>query len=163
MARSDLVAAAPPEIVWEVLSEPQRYACWVVGSSEIRGWDEEWPAPGSRFHHRVGAKPFTIADHTEVVEARRPTLLVLRAKARPFGVARVELHLEPHPAGTLMTMVEDPDGRLARAIFPPPLHLLVRLRNGESLRRLRTLAERRVPRAAGLASSARRAARTSRS
>jgi uncharacterized protein YndB with AHSA1/START domain len=143
MGRSELVIAAPPAAVWEVLSEPEHYAYWVVGSSEIRGWDDHWPAPGSRFYHRVGAEPVTLADNTEVLESEPPRRLVLRAKTRPLGVARVELVMEPHPAGTVVTMVENPDVPLGGVLTPPPLHALIRLRNGESLRRLRTLAERR--------------------
>lgn len=144
MARNELVIAAPPATVWEVLATPQLYGYWVVGSSEIRESDDSWPRPGARFHHRVGVKPLTLADHTEVIEAVPPRRLVLRAKARPLGVARVTLQLEPHPAGTLVTMVEDPDPPAARLVFPPVLHAVVRLRNGESLRRLRTLAEART-------------------
>ncbi len=144
MGRSELVAAAAPSEVWEILAEPERYAYWVVGSSEVRGWDDEWPAPGSRFYHRVGAKPLTIADNTEVLESEAPHHLVLRAKTRPLGVARVELRLEAHPAGTLVTMIEDPDVPLGGLLTPPPIHALIRLRNGESLRRLRSLAEERA-------------------
>ena len=145
MARSELVVSTPPEVVWEVLSEPQHYGHWVVGSSEIRGWDDNWPQPGSRFYHRVGFQPLTVADHTEAVESEPSRRLVLRAKSRPLGVARVELRLEPHPAGTLVTMIEDPAVPLGGILTPPPVHALIRLRNGESLRRLRALAERRLP------------------
>ena len=144
MARSALAVAAPPETVWEVLSEPEYYGHWVVGSSEIRVWDEDWPAPGSRFHHRVGFKPLTLADHTEVLESEPPSRLVLRAKSRPLGVARVEMIIAPHPAGSLVTMIEDPDVPLGGLLTPPPVHALIRLRNGESLRRLRSLAEKRA-------------------
>ena len=143
MARSELTMAATPETVWEVLSEPQHYGYWVVGSSEIRGWDSDWPAPGSRFHHRVGFKPLTLADHTEVLESEPPSRLVLRAKSRPLGVARVEMIIAGHPAGSLVTMIEDPDVPLGGLLTPPPVHAMIRLRNGESLRRLRSLAERR--------------------
>lgn len=145
MARSQLVVAAPSEVVWEVLAEPQHYAHWVVGSSQIRDWDDDWPARGSRFYHRVGFSPLTIADHTEAVESDPPRRLVLRAKSRPLGAARVELVMEPHPAGTLVTMIENPDLPLGGILTPPPVHALIRLRNGESLRRLRALAERRLP------------------
>lgn len=141
MARSQLAFAAPPSAVWAVLSHPPHYAYWVVGSSEIREWDGDWPAPGTRFHHRIGAKPATLADHTEVIEAEPPNRLVLRAKARPLGCARVEILIESHPAGSLVTMIEDPDVPLAGILVPPPVHTLIRLRNGESLRRLRRLAE----------------------
>jgi hypothetical protein len=155
MARSELVFGAEPAAVWSVLSEPRHYGYWVVGSSEIRDWDADWPAPGTRFHHRVGAKPFTVSDHTEVVKADPPNQLVLRAKARPFGVARVEILIESHPAGSLVTMIEDPDVPLAGLLVPPPIHALIRVRNGESLRRLRGLAERES--VAGRGSPGRRA------
>ena len=145
MARSALVMSATPEAVWQVLSQPRHYGYWVVGSSEIRGWDEDWPEVGSRFHHRVGADPVTLADHTEVIEAERPRLLVLRAKARPLGVARVEMRIAEHPAGSLVTMIEDPDVPLPMVLVPPPVHALIRVRNGESLRRLRRLAEEELP------------------
>jgi uncharacterized protein YndB with AHSA1/START domain len=140
MARNRLVVATPPERVWEVLADPVLYGDWVVGSDVIRDWDDAWPAPGTRIHHRVGRRPLAIADHTEVLESAPPRRLVLRAHARPFPAARVVLELEPHPAGTLVTMIEDPDNLLGRAV--PPVHPLVRVRNGESLRRLRALAER---------------------
>lgn len=153
MARNELTFAADPETVWAVLADPASYAYWVVGSSEIRDADREWPQPGSRFHHRVGASPLTLADHTEVLEAERPSLLVLRAKARPIGVARVELRIAPHPAGSLVTIIEDPDVPLGGLLTPPPIHAVIRLRNGESLRRLRKLAEQRANGSYRLASS----------
>ena len=144
MARSELTMAAAPETDWEVLADPRHYAYWVVGSSDIRGWDDHWPAQGSKFHHRVGFKPLTLADHTEVLESEPPSRLVLRAKSRPLGAARVEMAIEPHPAGSLVTMIEDPAVPLGGLLTPPPVHAMVRLRNGESLRRLRSLAERRA-------------------
>src|SRR3954471_4127305 len=45
MARKQTVMAAPPEVVWDVLSDPELYSHWVVGSSEISSWDPDWPAP----------------------------------------------------------------------------------------------------------------------
>jgi uncharacterized protein YndB with AHSA1/START domain len=140
MARNALVVAAPPERVWEVLADPVLYGDWVVGSDVIRDWDDDWPAVGTRIHHRIGRRPVAIADHTEVLESVAPRRLVLRAHARPFPPARVVLEVEPHPAGTLVTMIEDPDMALVRRVVP--VHPVVRLRNGESLRRLRALAER---------------------
>ena len=139
MARNQLTFAAPPEAVWRVLSEPRHYGYWVVGSSEIRDADEQWPAPGSVFHHRVGMAPLTISDHTEALEADPPRRLVMRAKARPLGMARVELVIESIPNGSFVTMIEDPELPFARFLLP--IQALTRLRNRESLRRLRELAE----------------------
>lgn len=143
MGRSELAVAAPPEAVWEILAEPRHYGYWVVGSSAIRGWDSGWPKPGSRFYHRVGIGPLTLADHTEAVECDPPRLLVLSAKSRPLGAAKVEMTIDSHPAGSLVVMVENPDARFGKLLTPPPLDMLIRLRNAESLRRLRTLVERR--------------------
>ena len=143
MARTQIVIDAPPDAVWQVLAEPEHYGHWVVGSSEVRDWDADWPLPGRKFHHRVGFKPFTLSDHTECVEADPPWRLVLRAKARPLGAARVQILLDPQGEGTLVTMIEDPDIPLGGLLTPPPVHLLIRLRNAESLRRLKRLAEER--------------------
>ena len=116
MARNEDQFAVTPERVFAVLSDPESYADWVVGSHSIRDADPDWPAVGTRFHHRVGAGPLTVNDHTEVLEADPPRRLVLRARARPLGTAKVELVLEPRDGGTHVTMTEvagDPLSKLA--------------------------------------------------
>jgi uncharacterized protein YndB with AHSA1/START domain len=140
MARNQRLIPASPERIWEVLSDPESYAYWVVGSDAIRGADARWPAVGSRFHHRVGWGPLKINDHTEVLAAGPPTHLELRAKARPLGTARVILDLERRGGGTLVTMVEDAGDPLTRLVFNPLTHVLVRGRNDKSLERLEQLA-----------------------
>jgi uncharacterized protein YndB with AHSA1/START domain len=140
MARTEALFSVPPERVFAVLADPTAYADWVVGSHSIRAADPEWPAVGSRFHHRVGAGPLKVKDHTEVLEVDPPRRLVLRARARPLGTARVEMLLEPRDGGTHVTMIEvgaDPVSRLAIRLTD----LLVHRRNVESLRRLRRISE----------------------
>ena len=51
--------AAPVETVFAVLTDPTTYPSWLIGAADIRSIDRSWPAPGSRFHHRVGVGPFT--------------------------------------------------------------------------------------------------------
>src|SRR5688572_718381 len=85
----------PPEVIFGVLTDPWRYADWVVGAKKIRAVDETWPEPGSRFHHRVGVGRLTIEDSTVVEAFNPPNRLVLRARARPAGVARVTITLVP--------------------------------------------------------------------
>ena len=54
MARNDIHVEAPPERVFEVLSDPESYGHWVVGSREIRGADPGFPGLGTKFDHSVG-------------------------------------------------------------------------------------------------------------
>ena len=141
MATNEDQFAVAPERVFAVLSDPETYADWVVGSHSIRDADTDWPAVGTRFYHRVGAGPLTISDHTEVLEADPPHRLLLRARARPLGTAKVELVLTPRAGGTLVKMTEvagDPLSKLALNRLTDPL---VRRRNRESLRRLRRISE----------------------
>jgi uncharacterized protein YndB with AHSA1/START domain len=143
MARNERLIPASPERVFAVLADPYAYARWVVGSETIRDADDGWPAVGTRFHHRVGWGPLKIEDHTEVVSVDPPNRLVLHAKARPLGTARVTLELERRGGGTLVTMIEDAGDPLTKLVFLGLTHVLVRGRNTESLRRLEQLATAR--------------------
>ena len=145
MARAELDVAAPPERVFEVLLDPRYYGHWVVGAREIRGWDDDWPRIGSRFHHTQGKPPFTIEDHSVLEDMDPPHRFVLLAKARPTGTFRVTLHLAPNATGTHVTMIEEPGDKLTKLVFSPLAHLLLRGRNEISLRRLRDIAEGRGP------------------
>lgn len=144
MARNEALVEASPETIFKVLIDADDYPRWVVGASDIRDVDTDWPAAGTAFHHRVGLGPFTLADETTVLEIDRPRRLVLRAKARPAGTARITLELESAGSATRVTLLEDPGDILTRLLFTPLTHLVVRLRNAESLRRLKRLAEQRA-------------------
>ena len=135
----------PPTAVWDALADSGGYGYWVVGSKAIRDADPQWPEPGSKFHHTIGIGPLTVSDHTESLEADPPRRLQMRAKARPLGTARVTLELEPRDGGTLVRMVEHPDGVGAILRLNPFLHLFTKARNAESLMRLEELALRRDP------------------
>ena len=135
--------AVRPAAVWDTLADARTYGDWVVGSKRIRAADAAWPAPGSRFHHTVGLGPLSLDDHTESLEADPPTLLRLRAKARPLGTAQVTLELTPSEGGTFVRMTENPDGLSSVLGLNPLVHLLTMVRNAESLRRLERVAERR--------------------
>jgi uncharacterized protein YndB with AHSA1/START domain len=140
MATNERFMPVPPEAVWDALADAGGYAYWVVGSRVIRDADEQWPAPGSRFHHTVGIGPLSVSDHTESLEARRPSLLRIRAKARPLGTAQVTMTMTPEDGGTRVRMTENPDGLSAWLSLNPLTQLLVQARNAESLMRLEELA-----------------------
>jgi len=144
VALNTITVDASPERVWEVLSDPSCYPRWVVGAKEYRGADAGFPAVGTKFHHSVGFGPVTLEDHTEVLDVNPPWRIVLKAKARPLGTARVVLLVQPFgERKTYLSMIEDSGDPLTRFVFNPLTHLLVWGRNVESLRRLKSIIERR--------------------
>jgi uncharacterized protein YndB with AHSA1/START domain len=142
MSRTTIHIAAPPEQVFGVLSDPATYERWVVGCKEIRGVDGVWPEPGATFHHSVGVGPITVHDTTSVVESDAGRRLVLQARARPTGVARVEIDLGDRNGGTEVVITEFPVEGPPAWLHNPLQDWLIDRRNRESLRRLKQLAER---------------------
>ncbi len=98
---------AAPETVWEVLSDGWLFPVWVVGASRMREVDDHWPEPGARLHHSVGAWPVLLDDETEVLESVPGSLLVLRARVRPWGEADVRISIGPVGATSEVTIEED--------------------------------------------------------
>ncbi|HST40202.1 MAG TPA: SRPBCC family protein [Conexibacter sp.] len=145
MAHNEIDVEAPPEAVFAVLAEPRSYARWVVGSRTIRRADADWPARGSAFDHAVGIGPLTLKDSSEVVESDRPRLLRLRVMTRPLAVAYVTLRLTATAGGTRVEMDEVAADSRSRLFFNPLTDPLIKLRNAESLRRLKALAEGEEP------------------
>ena len=145
MARNEIGIDASPAEVFDVLLDGCAYADWVVGAKDIRDVDEGWPAPGTAFHHRVGIGALSLKDRTEVERLEEPSLLVLRARALPAGIARVTMAVSPRPGGgSTVVMGEEAIGGPAAHIPRFLLDPLVWLRNTESLRRLRNLVTRRA-------------------
>jgi NAD(P)-dependent dehydrogenase (short-subunit alcohol dehydrogenase family)/uncharacterized protein YndB with AHSA1/START domain len=142
MARNRVHIDAAPEEVFAVLSNPYCYPEWVVGAAGVRDHDEDFPAAGARFHHNVGTWPLSLKDHTEVIEVDPPHRIVLQAKARPLGTATIGIDLEESAGGTELTLEERPGDRLTSLVAANPLaDTALRLRNAESLARLKRLVE----------------------
>ena len=126
----------PRADVFAALVTPETYPLWLLGCQDIRAVDEGWPAPGTRFHHRVGLfGPLTVADSTKVLEVDDPGLLVLEVRARPFGRGLVSFTLQAtSDGGTLVTIDEVPLGLLAP--LRPLIDLVTARRNETSLANL---------------------------
>jgi uncharacterized protein YndB with AHSA1/START domain len=131
--------------VWDVMADGWTYSQWVVGNSRMRAVSPDWPAAGSTIHHSVGVWPLLLDDQTEVLESVPQERLVLLAKGRPFGKARITLRLfDVEGGGCRIEMAEVPVGapmgwvpnRVALAAAIP--------RNRECTWRLAAIAERRV-------------------
>jgi hypothetical protein len=121
------------------------YSQWVVGNSRMRAVDPNWPAPGSKICHSVGVWPLLLNDETVVEQSVPLEELVLHAKGRPFGGARVVLRLRDIPDGCRVEMEEFPVSGPA-AVAPDRLSDMAAWpRNRETLRRLAAIAERLKP------------------
>jgi uncharacterized protein YndB with AHSA1/START domain len=149
MAVNDIRVDARPEDVWSVLADATTYPDWVVGCKQIRAVDGAWPEVGASFHHIVGAGPVEVRDRTTSLVADQPHRLVLRARARPFGTARVELEITADgESGAHVVMREWPEHRLLSLVDNPILQLAIDRRNARSLTLLKRLAEVRRARLA---------------
>jgi hypothetical protein len=135
--------SASVQAVWDVIADGWTYSQWVVGNSRMRAVDPDWPAPGSQIHHSIGLWPLVIND-TTTVEACTPLQeLVLLAKTRPLGAARITLRLSEIPSGCLIEMAEVPANVPLRWL-PDSVGLAAAWpRNRECTWRLAALAERR--------------------
>ena len=142
MSVNETTIDAPPEAVWDVLADPPSYEEWVVGNTGIRDHDRRWPAPGTEFHHKVGLGPLHVKDKTVSLEATPTRRLVMNVRVLPVGHGIVAFELSPSESGTLVRMEELPAGGPVKMIWPA-LEPLVKLRNVETLRRLKNLAESR--------------------
>ena len=142
MARNERYIPVAPRTVFDVLADPRQYGYVVVGSKNIRDWDERWPNEGAEFHHSVGYGPINVKDRTEVVGVDPPRRLELIARGRPLGKARVTFELKGAGGGTQVTMVEDPLIPKAVHMMLPGFHLFTRVRNRETLRRLAEVARK---------------------
>lgn len=143
MATTSIQVDAPPERVFALLADPRCYPEWVVGAKDVRFWDPAFPATGTEFHHTFLLGPLPIKDSTSVLESVPPRRLVLRARARPTGIAHVALDLRPlDGGGTEVVIWEKPVEGLPALLHNPLQDRLIKRRNDESLRRLKQLAER---------------------
>jgi uncharacterized protein YndB with AHSA1/START domain len=141
MATTRTQMAASPDEVFAALANPENYGDWVVGSDTIRDADPAWPKVGSRFHHRIGFGLLKVNDNTEVLEVEPPHRLVMHARARPLGSAKVTMLLTAHDGGTDVTMIEVAGDRLSGLALNRFTDPLIHLRNREALRRLKRIVE----------------------
>lgn len=129
----------PVERVWSFLADPESYAGWVSGTSQIRYADRRWPAVGAQLHHCWGIGPLRVRDRTTVVAAEPPHRLVLLARARPVGVVRAAIDVVAQADGARIVITEELlSGWAVR--FPWLSGIVQSLRNRRSVRRLAALA-----------------------
>ena len=127
--------AAPPEVVWDVLTRLARRPEW---NPEVKSMSFDGPlAPGSVFRWKAG--PGTIVSTLERVEPPR----FVRWRGRTFSIKAVhEWRLEPHDGGTLVETEETFAGLLA-PLFRGQLQKTLDRSLHDGLEHLKREAERR--------------------
>jgi uncharacterized protein YndB with AHSA1/START domain len=135
---SEIVIAAPPEAVWDVLAALDRWPSWNpdVKSVSVEGEIAE----GTRFRWKTG--PGTVTSTLQRVE--RPRLIAWTG--RTLGIDAVHVwRLEPRDGTTLVKTEESFAGVVAR-LFRWPLRKTLTGALESGLRHLKAEAERRAQR-----------------
>lgn len=127
-----------------MLADGWAYSNWVTGTSHMRAVAADWPAVGSKIHHAAGVWPAVTRDETVVDAATDGLRLVLTAKGRPFGEARVVIELTADGTGTRVEMTETPVAGPGKWLHKSATEALLTRRNVESLARLAAITERRT-------------------
>jgi uncharacterized protein YndB with AHSA1/START domain len=135
---------ASPAAIFSVLAEGWLYSNWVVGTSHVRAVEKAWPSKGSKLHHATGAWPLVARDETVVEEIVPDQKLVLVARGRPLGEARVHIDVAPDGAGSIVSMHETPVAGPGKWLHNRLTDAVLARRNTESLARLTALAEGRT-------------------
>ena len=135
LGRSEIEIAAPPELVWEVLTTIDRWPDWNPAVKKISMPDGA--TEGSVFRWKAG--PGTITSTLQRVEPPR----LIAWTGRTFGIKADHVYtLEPRDGKTLVRTEESYDGLVSR-LFRGPLQKTLDQALAEGLRYLRTEAERR--------------------
>jgi uncharacterized protein YndB with AHSA1/START domain len=122
--------------IFDVLIDPSTYPQWLVGAAEMRDVDDDWPAIGSQFHHRVGIGPLTIPDSTELLDVQPDRLLRLKVRARPLVTAIVTFTVVGDGERCVVGFEEEPGPRAIGNLVRPLLDPVTHMRNHLSLKRL---------------------------
>jgi uncharacterized protein YndB with AHSA1/START domain len=139
MAINSVRTALSPDEVFEHLLDPWEYPSWLLGASDMRAVDDDWPEVGSSFHHRVGFGPVNVNDRSQILELDRPRKLVLKVRATPLVQGIVTFTVEALSGGGSVLWLQEepaiPGAEVLRPVLDPPTHL----RNQRSLSRLADL------------------------
>jgi hypothetical protein len=133
--RGEIEIAAPPEVVWEVLT---RFENWPNWNPDVKSMSFAGPlAPGSQFRWKAG--PGTILSTLERVEA--PHYIAWRGRTLTID-AYHEWWLEPRDGGTHVRTEETFSGLVAR-LLRGMLQETLDESFEDGLERLKKVAERR--------------------
>ncbi|MFJ8752377.1 SRPBCC family protein [Streptomyces sp. NPDC102441] len=141
MAVRHRLIRTPPEHVWDVLSDVQRYGDWVVGTSRAEVDKGEWPELGATLRYEIKLGPLTLHNQTVVRRSEPASVLELEADSGPLGSARIAMDLRPWGEHTLVILDEHPLRGAGGALHNGLLEFAQQVRNRAMLGRLARLCE----------------------
>jgi uncharacterized protein YndB with AHSA1/START domain len=135
-SKREIQIAAPPEIVWEVLTDFDRWQDW---NPEVKSMSFDGPlAPGAMFRWKAG--PGTIVSTVEEIDRPR----YIRWRGRTLSISAIhEWRFEGRDGGTHVETEESFSGMLARILRGSLQKQLDRALE-EGLEHLKREAERRA-------------------
>ncbi|CAL9605701.1 hypothetical protein SUDANB6_05544 [Streptomyces sp. enrichment culture] len=141
MAVRHRLIKASPETVWSVIADGNRYAQWVVGTSESRPRRGRWPRLGAAITYEVSLGPVRLSNETVVRRCVEGSVLELEAKAGPLGTARIAIEVRSWGEHCLVIVDEHPLRGAGGALHNAALEPLIQLRHRAMLARLARLCE----------------------
>jgi uncharacterized protein YndB with AHSA1/START domain len=139
VAHGEIDVAAPPELVWAVLTDIESWPSW---NPDVKRASLAGPlATGTQFRWKAG--PGTITSTLQSVEPPR----VIAWTGKTFGIKAIHVHrLELQGDTTIVTSEESWDGLVVRLLRGPMTKTMQRATES-GLRHLKTEAELRAARA----------------
>jgi uncharacterized protein YndB with AHSA1/START domain len=131
----------PPEAVWRVLSDAERFEEWVVGTSRVEADEGEWPELGATLRYEITIGPITLRNRTIVRRSEPNTVLELEADSGALGTARIAIELRPWGEHTLLILDEHPLRGPGGALHNGLVDAAQQIRHRAMLRRLARLCE----------------------
>ncbi|MBV2354066.1 SRPBCC family protein [Streptomyces sp. J2-1] len=141
MAVRHRMIKAVPARVWEVLSDPRRYADWVVGTAKSRPRAGQWPQKGASLAYEIRLGPLRVANETVVRRFREGSVLELEAHAGALGTARISIEVREWGEHSLVIVDEHPLRGAGGALHNVGFEALIQLRHRAMLARLAEVCE----------------------
>lgn len=141
MAIRHILVQSPPEAVWAVLSDGDKYREWVVGTSDSEELDG-WPAVGSAIRYTVRIGPWRLHGDTVVRRCDPPRELQLEARSGPLGSARIAIEVLAWGENALIILDEHPLSGPGGRLHNVALDAVLQVRHRTMLRRLAEVVER---------------------
>jgi mannose-6-phosphate isomerase-like protein (cupin superfamily) len=138
-ARTENFIAQPREDVWRLITDARRYPEWILGASDVRQVETDWPDPGAAVELRHGIRPLTVGGSYTVLRGAEPSELELHVQVHPLLETRKRFDLTATPDGTHVTLFEKAIGGVLPRISSPACTLVLEAAGALSLFQLRRL------------------------